>query len=513
MRSPRRWLRPLRKSLVLAVVALLCVGGGIAYALSSSSSSDDQNDPSAVASGSAVANVSQSTAGQIPSGYLGLSFEIRGIESYTGTDPHAINPVFEQLIRNLDPGQRPVLRLGGDSTDWSWYPYRKGPHPLGVRYTIPASWFSVIRSLAEGVDAHLILGVNLEQDSAAVAGAEARAFESKIGSQWIEALALGNEPELYHGLVWFSLHGVKYYGRTASWSFSQYAKNYAQILSAMPKTELAGPDVGGPSWEPFLGSFLASEPRVKIATIHRYPLKYCTPSEHVSIAQLLSNSSTRGYAAGLSGLIHAAHVHGAAFRLDEMNSVSCGGAAGVSNTFASGLWALDAMFELAHAGVDGINVHTREVPNQLFTFSQAGGHWRAVVEPDYYGLLAFAQAAPAGSKLLKVSGFSSGPVHVWAVRAPDGTERVILINMASGGSQTVNVKIQSSATTGTIERLTAPSLSSTGHVTLGGQSFAPNTTTGTLSGAAQTTTVTQSNDGYAVMLPAASAAILTLPAS
>jgi hypothetical protein len=513
MRSSQRWLRPLRKSLVVAIVALLCVGGGLAYALSKSSGSNDQNDPSAAVSGSATANVSQSTVGQIPSGYLGLSFEIRGIESYTGTDPHAINPVFEQLIRNLDPGQRPVLRLGGDSTDWSWYPYRKGPHPVGVRYTIPASWFSVIKSLAEGVDAHLILGVNLEQDSAAVARAEADAFESKIGSQWIEALALGNEPELYHGLVWFSLHGVKYYGRPASWNFQAYLKNYAQIVSAMPKTELAGPDIGGPSWEPSLGSFLASEPRVKIAAIHRYPLKYCASSEHVSVGQLLSNSSTRGYAAGLSGLIRAAHAHGAAFRLDEMNSVSCGGLVGVSNTFAAGLWALDAMFELAHAGVDGVNVHTREVPNQLFTFSQSGGQWRGVVEPDYYGLLAFAQAAPAGSKLLNVSGFSSGPIHVWATRAPDGTERVVLINMASSGSETINVKIQSSGTTGTLERLTAPGLSSTGHVTLGGQSFATNTTTGQLSGAAQTTTVAQSNGGYAVTLPAASAAILTLPAS
>jgi hypothetical protein len=510
MNSRKPWRSLLPKTLLAAVVLVVLVGGGIAYALSDSSSNAR---PSATVSGSAVANISQATAGTVPSGYLGLSFEIRGIESYTGTDPHAINPVFEQLIRNLTPGQRPVLRMGGDSTDWSWYPYRKGPHPLGVRYTIPSGWFSVIKSLAEGVNARLILGVNFEQDSAAVARAEADAFESKIGSQWIEALALGNEPELYHGLAWFSLHGVKYYGRPAGWSFSEYLKNYAEIRSAMPKTELAGPDVGGPSWEPFLGSFLASEPRVKIAAIHRYPLKYCVPSEHVSIAQLLSNSATRGYADGLAGLIHAAHSHGAAFRLDEMNSVSCGGANGVSNTFASGLWALDAMFELAHAGVDGVNVHTREVPNQLFTFSQSKGHWRAIVEPDYYGLLAFAQAAPAGSELLKVSGFGSGPIHVWATRAPDGTERVVLINMASSGSETINVKIKSTAASGTLERLTAPSLGATGHVTLGGQSFTPNTTTGLLSGSAQTSTIAQSTGGYAIKLPAASAAILTLPAS
>jgi hypothetical protein len=516
MRSQLRWWRLLRKSLVAAIVVLVCVGGGLAYALSRSSSSADTPSGSYTGSvsGATVANISSSSAGSVPSGYLGLSFEIRGIESYTGTDPHAVNPVFEQLIRNLTPGQRPVLRIGGDSTDETWYAYRKGPHPLGVRFTLPASWFTTVRALAQGVDGQLILGVNFEQNSAAVASSEARAFESKIGSQYIEALALGNEPELYAGLAWYSLHGVKYYGRTSSWDFNEYVSNYNQILRAMPKTELAGPDEGGPVWMPELGTYLASEPRVKILTIHRYPLKDCTPSEHATIAQLLSNSSTRGYAAGLAGVVGTARKHGVTFRLDEMNSVSCGGENGVSDTFAASLWALDAMFELAHVGVGGVNVHTREVPNQLFTFTQSHGRWAGDVKPDYYGLLAFAQAAPPGSSLLKVSGFGSGQIHIYATRAPDGTEHVVLINMASKGSETIDVKIGSSATAGTLERLTAPSLTATGHVSLGGQSFAANTSTGQLTGTPSTTTVPRGKDGgYSVPLPAGSAAILTLPAS
>jgi hypothetical protein len=500
-----------KRALTIIALTLVCVTAGVAYALAGSGS---KHGPPAVTTSAEVANISQTATGTVQSGFLGLSFEMSGIESYTGTDPHAVNPVFEQLIRNLDPGQRPVLRLGGDSTDESWYAYRRGPHPVGVRYTIPSSWFSVIKALAQGVNAHLILGVNFEQDSAAVARAEANAFESKIGSQWIQALALGNEPELYHGLAWFSINGVKHFGRPGAWSYQDYLTNYAQIRHAMPGTELAGPDEGGPVWMPSLGSFLASEPHVKIATIHRYPLKQCNSSEHPTIAELLSESSTRGYAAGLTSLVHAAHAHGASFRLDEMNSVSCGGAVGVSNTFASSLWALDAMFELAHAGVDGVNVHTRQVPNQLFTFTEPGGRWHAVVEPDYYGLLAFAQAAPPGSKLLKVGGFTHGPIHVWATRAPDGTEHVVVINTASRGSKTIDVKIRSSAGTATLSRLTAPRLAATGHVSLGGQSFATNTTTGLLAGASRTRSVARTaRRVYPVTVPAASAAILTLPAS
>ena len=57
-------------------------------------------------------------------GFLGFSFEFQAVRAYTGTDPTAINPVLVQLIRNLTPGQAPVIRIGGDSTDVSWVPTR-----------------------------------------------------------------------------------------------------------------------------------------------------------------------------------------------------------------------------------------------------------------------------------------------------------------------------------------------------------------------------------------------------
>ena len=58
----------------------------------------------------------------IPYGFLGLSLEFRSVEAYAGDDPTALDPVFVQLVRNLAPGQAPVLRIGGDSTDWTWWP-------------------------------------------------------------------------------------------------------------------------------------------------------------------------------------------------------------------------------------------------------------------------------------------------------------------------------------------------------------------------------------------------------
>jgi hypothetical protein len=448
---------------------------------------------------------------RIPSGFLGLSFEIRGVEAYTGSDSYAVNPAFEQLIRNLDPGQRPVLRLGGDTSDWTWVPIAGARRPVGVRYSLTPTWFKVVKALAEAVEARLIIGVNLEVNGAGVAAAEARAILAGIGSPWLEALELGNEPDLYNVLPWFELHNVPYYGRPASWDFADYLHDYATISRALPRFPLAGPDVGSAAWVGDLGRFLSSEPRVRIATVHRYALG-CVPSKPATIAGLLSDSSTQGLGAGLGPALAAARVHRVPLRVDEMNAVSCGGQVGVSNTFAAALWSLDAQFELAREGFDGVNIHTRVGnANELFSFDRVGRVWEAHVAPQYYGLLAFAQAAPAGSQLLGVVGTPSGPVHVWATRGSDGTERVVLINLAMRVGRTVAVRAGSRGQTATLRRLSAPRAAATGDVSLGGQGFSEETSTGTLAGRPREARVTRSGSGqYRVWLPAASAAILTL---
>ena len=75
--------------------------------------------------------------------------------------------------------------------------------------------------------------------------------------------------------------------------------------------------------------------------------------------------------------------------------MACRGKAGVSDTFASALWVTDALFSLARAGVDGVNMHTLpDAAYELFAFSRQGGRWQAQVRPVYYGLQLFAQAAP-----------------------------------------------------------------------------------------------------------------------
>ena len=462
-----------------------------------------------------VLTVGRATAAApIAPGFVGLSLEYWAVPDYAGPDPTELNPVFVQLIRNLAAGSDPVLRIGGVTTDNSWWPAPGLSRPAGVTFALTPGWTAVMRALARTLGARLILGINLEADSAAVAGTEARALVAGIGRRQIEALELGNEPELYGSFVW-GISGAP--GRPADYDFADFEQDFARIAAALPKIPLAGPTDGAPSWFKLLGRFLSDEPRVAVATLHRYPLQQCfvAPNRpnYPTIANLLAPTSSRALADSVVAAVRAARAHHVPVRIDEMNTISCGNVPSVGDSFASALWALDALFEMARVGVDGVNIHTFPgVGTALFSFRRAHGQWRGTVAPEYYGLDMFAQAAPPGSRLLSTSfsrAVSSG-LQAWATRAPDGTIRVVVINDGSR-SRALAIHVPAAAgASGAVERLQAPSLGARSGVTLGGQRFAPDTTTGLLAGPRRALTVTPSRGDYAFSVPAGSAAMLTI---
>jgi hypothetical protein len=491
------------------VAALICAAGGLTLAVPASTA--------AQAAASTVVRVG-GLGRPIPPGFLGLSFEFPAIAAYMGTDPRAVNHVFVRLVRNLSPGQAPELRIGGKSTDGTWWPIPHVRPPLAVNYRLSPQWLTSVRLLSHTTGAHLILGVNLEAHDWPLATAEVQAFLDGIGRSYIEAFEPGNEPELYNTFPWFYTPARRpVWARRRSYDFAAYTKEVSRLGGLLPGLPLAGPSTGAFSWLTHVPRLLSAEPGLRVVTFHRYPLIRCfsTPGspDYPSVANLLSLPASRNLLQGVGPYIAFAHRHGFAFRVDEMNSVACKGKAGVSDTFASALWVLDTLFAMARDGVDGVNIHTlRDAAYQLFTFREENGKWVAAVPPEYYGLLLFAHATPPGSRLLPLSATGTGGVRSWATQAPDGSIHVVLINDSLTSSDLVTVPSPSAAGTGTLERLLAPSAEATGAVTLGGQSFGAQTDTGTLSGPRRTTTVQPVNGGYEVQMPAASAAMLTLPA-
>lgn len=451
----------------------------------------------------------------IQRGFLGLSFEYRAIEAYAGSDPNALNPVLEKLISNLSPGQPPRIRIGGDSTDWTWWPVPHMRQPPGVSYTITKQWLAVTRALATALGARLILGIDLEADSAPLAAAEAQALSDGIGARAISSLEPGNEPELYRSWSWYcSSAGRPVTGRPRSYDFPAFVQDFSKITAAIPRDlPLAGPTVGIHTWFPGLPEFLAANPRVRVVTLHRYPLQnFVSPASPVypSISNLLSDAASRGLADSIAPYVRIAHAHHLPLRIDEMNTVSAGQAPGVADSFASALWVLDALFNMARVGVDGVNIHTFPgATYDLFHFWRTQGVWQGFVSPEYYGMLMFAQAAPLGSRLLTSFTATGDAVKAWATYTPDRTIRVVLINDHSY-PETVVLQAAGRPAPATLERLLAPSIHSTKGVTLGGQTFGAQTTTGALAGHSTDITASPANRRYLVSLPPSSAAILTI---
>ena len=474
--------------------------------------------PAALPKDAIAVDVASAPAGApIPSGFLGFSIEYPSSPAYLGLDPAAPNPTFIRLVRELTPTGAPVIRFGGDTADWTWWPTKGVPKPPGVTYALTRRWLAVTRATALALRARLILGINLEADSRTIAGTEARALLRGLGRGVVAGFELGNEPEVYGTLGWYTNSaGVSVAGRSPGYDFDSYVSDYAAISSSLPRSvPLLGPASGAPMWEAGVKQFLAANPRVRQVTFHAYPLHRCyTPSSsptYPTIANLLSPAAASSPAASVQGAVAIAHARGDPLRVDELNSVSCKGARGVSDVFASALWAPDTLFHLARVGVDGVNIHTLDgVPYEPFAFTHSGDRWQAHVKPMYYGLLLFARAAPAGSRLLATFHAPVAGLRTWATKGRSGTLRILLINDSPTRPLTLAVRPPHPARSATLERLLADGLRATSGVTLAGQTFGAATATGKLSGALRSATVQPIQHRYVVHLEPASAALLTL---
>jgi hypothetical protein len=505
----RRW----RQSRFFAIdLALTCLVAVVIVTLALA----DPSSKSTVATAMDVAVPTHPVPGSrpIPPSFLGLSLEYPALATYAGADPAAVNPVFEQLVRNLSPGQSPVIRVGGDSADWTWWPAAGYNRPPGVTYTLSQQWLAVARAVTQALNARLILGINFEADDPGLAGAEANALISGLAPGTVQALELGNEPELYAVFPWYrTATGRKVNGRPPTYHFDSFINDYSAFAQALSPTPLAGPTISGPVWLRRLDEFLAAEPAVKLVTAHRYPLQLCYTKpgspRFPSFRNLLAPAASNGLANSFKPYVQVAHAHGHPLRLDELNTVSCGADRTVSQTFASALWAIDALFEMVRVGVNGVNIHTFPGAGyELFNFTRANGRWRGNVAPEYYGLLMFAQATPPGSQLLPVSTTRGGGVNVWATLAPNGRVAVALINKSRTRALGVGLRLASTHP-GTLERLEAPGVSAGGGVRLGGRAVAA--ATGLLTPSPRTVTVKPTHGRYVVQVPAASAALLTVP--
>jgi hypothetical protein len=384
-----------------------------------------------------------------------------------------------QLVHVAGDGPE-VLRIGGNSTDQSYWRHAL-PTGRPIAFELRRNWLLSVRAIVRALHTKVILGLNAVSRSSSMAAGEARAVLRALPARSVAGFEIGNEPDLYwyRFRMQFASDSRSIIGLAAQdriFGVQGYVHTFSRFASALhriaPGVPLVGPAVSNPDrglrW---LTDLVHSDRRsLGLLTAHRYPLSACVRNPrspvYPTIARLLSPAASAGMAESVAPAVALAHRSGLRFRLTEFNSVTCLGRLGVSNTFATALWAPDALFQMLHAHVDGVNLHLRtDSPNAPFVLGPDGFDAR----PAFYGLAAFARTLGPGARLTRLT-VRGAPLSAWGVRLRGHRLHVLVIDKSARAARVV-LALGGARGGATVQRLLAPAVSSESGVTFAGQSL------------------------------------------
>jgi hypothetical protein len=387
--------------------------------------------------------------GVVPPQFIGLSYEKLAI---TYGYFHASNHNLIALFRRLGTG---ILRLGGGSVDrLLWTPKSTGTHSQVTSTNI--------RDLAAFLQAtgwQCLYGLNLATSTPVLAAEEAGVAASVLGSSLL-GIELGNEPDEY---------GVAGEPFAGNWTFQEFLNRWyafrAAILQDAPHIPFTGPATGGgnhiSTWTLPFGQAVTSGD-LTLLTQHYYR----APKESLNATAAFLISPDTQLTGELITLRTGAQQLGVPYRVSECNSFSGGGVAGVSNSYASSLWVIDFLFDVALGGATGVNMHGGgQAPGYTPIADDSG----SVVEvrPEYYGLLLFSLA---GSGTLLQTWLSAGSINAtaYALETVSGGLNLVLVNKDPMQVLTVAIETNRSIRSATLQTMTGASLAATAGVTIQG---------------------------------------------
>ncbi len=168
-------------------------------------------------------------------------------------------------------------------------------------------------------------------------------------------------------------------------------------------------------------------------------------------------------------------------RMDEANTVSCGGVAGISDTFASALWATGYITQAMAAGTAGINLQGNPTNCVGYTplcapdpTALTQGDLRA--QPEWYALLLTRTLIGDRPLPTTISAEDSPNIVAAGFSGPGHSLTVVLCNNEPEGTSPLAVQLQvgSGMRAAQIQRLTDSSPSATSGVLLAGRAVVAN---------------------------------------
>jgi hypothetical protein len=400
------------------------------------------------------------TFGTIGADFIGFSFEKTHLANGSLTSNNTNMIALYKLLGS------PMTRVGANDVElcnWNTTPTPGPSQPNGQPFSkkITTGGVDQFCDFLAATGSKAIYGVAFQDGMATNSSAEAAYVLSKCPSS-IAGIEIGNEPDKF-----------------GTWAQQQTDyQTFADGILATPGALLIGPACTSKSDALYAAPFADS-----IAA--KYPGKLALLSQHAYVAAanssgcIVSNFQiTTTLLTDIFDTIQAAATKNnlPAWRMDENNTCSGHGQQGVSDTFIAGLWAIDYMFEVAKRGGSGVNFHGSEngmdgtVPFYYEPMKEDQG-MVVQVQPEYYGLLLFAEAG-VGSMVSTTVTTSAQNFTAGAIKA-DGFTSVVLNNRdtSPGGiNATVNLgSAVSSASAIYLEGTPAGSLTAAaGNVTLAG---------------------------------------------
>ena len=333
----------------------------------------------------------------VPADFVGLSYEMGQLY-----DPNFFsgeNKPLLEAFRGLNTSG--VLRLGGhlsNITDWEGVGQNDPKQIAGVRHGIEDYWewplvdplvqrnkqgmltqkaIENLRGFLDAANWRLIYGLNFACGSTARAADEAAAV-SRIAGDRLVAFVVGNEADGF---------GEDRFFRPPGYGFEQYIGEYEAwvktIRARVPGAPFAGPDTDGKVDTWVLEYARRTKGDAVLLTSHYYGMGPASNPGMTSERLLRkANPDLDAQIAAVDAARQAAG--GTPYRMDEGNSCFGGGRPGVSDAYASALWAADYILKVACAGFAGVNLHGGGVG--VYTPIESSATAPAVLRPVYYGM-------------------------------------------------------------------------------------------------------------------------------
>jgi hypothetical protein len=394
---------------------------------------------------------------------LGLSYESSQLSAPDFFS--SANKELIELFKKLSP--RGVLRLGGnlsEFTQWkpehvpaaSKVPFRAvKPDPSSGKTIQPIpvtpTAISNLRDFLDHTGWQAIYGLNLALAEPERVVAEAKFVTQTLGPRLI-AFQIGNEPNHY------VLNRLRAPGYAFADYFIEWSKIHHAVAEALPAARFAGPDIAEEvSW---VRQFAADAPAsVVMLTGHHYA-EGPPADPSVTMEKLLAPDP--GFERHIKKIEMISRSARIPYAMAETNSCYNSGKAGVSDVFASALWATDYILQLAQARQAGAYFHGGGTG--LYTPIAGGSGKPFAARPIYYGLLLCRDLL--GCEMVPVHARAHSPnVSVYALKHP---RKIIVIN--KGRSDAV-LELATDERMFEVQRLVAPSPESRTGIALTKQSL------------------------------------------